>query len=91
MDSLEKPGRPPACTTAWFWVLIVMSALQLLVAWYCPVLVIFLGFLSDSPLNSDTALTMLGLSVYWLFINSIANLLTLCLCIYAAGTFWTPC
>jgi hypothetical protein len=83
MDSLEMSAGANS-TRAWFWVLTVMSAVQLLVAWHCPMMAAFLAFLYDSSHNSQTAGKMLSVSIYWLFANAVVNVLTLCMCIYAA-------
>jgi hypothetical protein len=64
VESLEMPAGA-SHARRWFWVIVVMSALQLLPSLYCPVLVFFLGFLSDDPANGHfPADSMLGLSFF---------------------------
>jgi hypothetical protein len=72
----------------WFWVIVVMSSVQLQPSSYCPVFAVFLGVWSDNPavdhFKSDL---MLALSFYWLFGNAVVNVVTLCCCICANQIF----
>jgi hypothetical protein len=87
MESLKIPAGS-LCTRTWFRILAVMSAVQLLVAWFCPVMAIFLIFFLDDPHVSSTQGTMLLVSICWLFANAVVNVLTLCMCIYAATRYF---
>jgi hypothetical protein len=88
MDSFEIDAGDRSCkTTQWFWVLAVMSSLQLLPALSFPGLVFVLGMASDD-MHNETALQILAWSVYWLLSNATVNIVTLFLCIYAAFRYF---
>jgi hypothetical protein len=88
MDSLlERQAGASRISRRWFYVLAVMSTVQLLPALCCPYLAISLAFLGDN-MNYEPAVKMLRLSMSWLLGNALANIITLCLCIYAASRYF---